>query len=432
MHAADLIIHLIGTLEKEGVSSVYLRNYENLPFDVGNDVDLLIPRGGMHRVTEILKREAKLVGWCFLGCASFSSLAVYFANPATGETLHVDLFDRIAWHFLGYADAALILAKRRWNGLVFIPDDRDVLYINLCARLIYQGVIREKHQKQAAAWLSSEGEAFVAGAFERHLGKNGRSFAADLIRCDWAGSPALSARLRRLAWLRYGGRHPLQTLRGLLAYVWRILAKLVHPPGCFLVFEGADGVGKSTVMQSVVPWCASWCSGRAPYDFHWKPVNLQTGEREKSPGVDPRGKPLRGTAASLVYLMYHLAGFWSGWLIRIYPLLIRGHAVVGDRYSYDLFLDPRRFRLKLPSWLCKVAALAAPRPDLVIGLVAMPELVNARKPELGVEGIAAYQKRWDVLAKGRGWMLTVSADGSVEQVLQRVKCRILLGISESC
>ena len=422
---SSLILHLIRFLETEDIPSVYLRNHEQLPESVGNDVDLLIPRGRSMHVSSILKREARQQGWCFLGAARFGELSLYFANPENAGTLHVDLYDRFCWHGIKYADEAGVMARRQWNGNVFIPDVRDELYLNIGERLIYAGSIREKHQLQAGACLVSKGMDFVTSAFERHLGSHGRDLAGELIHRNWQGSTPLRNRMRRLAFLKHGLPHPLRLLGGILGYGWRILTKMARPPGRFLVFEGADGVGKSTVMEAVIPWCASWCAGRDPYDFHWKPTKLHTGERAKPPSVDPRAKRLRGPAASFVFLLYHLTGFWWGWLVRIYPLLIQSHVVAGDRYSYDMFLDPRRFRLGLPSWLCKLAALAAPGPDCVIGLVASPEVVYARKPELSIEEIRDYQERWRDLARDRKQMLEVSADGSVDEVIQRVKCGIL-------
>ena len=37
----ELVVYLISSLEASGLATVYLRNYENLPHQVGNDVDLL-------------------------------------------------------------------------------------------------------------------------------------------------------------------------------------------------------------------------------------------------------------------------------------------------------------------------------------------------------------------------------------------------------
>ncbi|MEI6177872.1 MAG: hypothetical protein WCS43_13350, partial [Verrucomicrobiota bacterium] len=389
------------------------------------DVDLLIEAGEQGRFAGALKQAAMDEGYDFLGSTPFSSLALYFGNKETGAILHVDLFERICWHFLQYVDAAGVFARKRWTGQVYAPAECDEIYMNSMARLIYSGTIREKHRTKAVEFGNSQGQEAVAESFARHLGAGGCGLARNLIESGWQGSRRLRKCAIRIAMRRYGLANPLRLVGGICGYGWRIARKLVSHPGRLLVFEGADGVGKSTVLEEIIPWCSSWCAGRTPYDFHWKPATVRSGERSAAPSVNPRGKSPRGLLASLFYLAYHVAGFWFGWVFRVYPLLVRSHVVVGDRYSYDIYLDPRRFRLTLPLWVCRMAARAVPQPDLTVALIAPAEIIHARKPELTLEEIASYQDRWSILSRGNERMLTVDAAGTPEEVILRVKQAIL-------
>lgn len=425
MTAGLLVLEMISTLEREGIFSVYLRNYENLPEAVGNDVDLLVPTGSRSAAIRTLMRVAESEGWSYLGSGHFSPVALYFANLETTETLHLDLFDRIEWHFLEFADAAGILARRVWNGKVHIPAAGDEVYLNVATRLIYQGNIREKHRIAVAAFLEHHGDSACDDAFRSHLGPDGIRLAASLAAHDWQGAASTRKQLRSAALKKFGLLRPMGIAEGLTRYGCRIVRKFLKPPGHFLVLEGADGVGKSTILSEILPWCGEWCAGRDTYDFHWKPVRLSTGPKSQAPAVNPRGKAPRSAVVSFCYLVFHLMGFWQGWFLRIYPLLAKSHPVVGDRYSYDLFLDPSRFRLRLPFALCSLAALLAPRPEVTVGLIAPPETIHARKPELELHEIAGYQARWESLSAGRPGMVTVSAEGEPEEVIKRVKRAIL-------
>ena len=425
MDQGKAITAILRKIDGLGIRYVYLRNYEALPLEVGNDVDLLIAAGEQGSFTEALKQAARDERYDFLGSTPFSSLALYFGNKETGEILHVDLFERICWHFLEYVDAAGVFARKRWTGQVFAPAECDEIYMNSMARLIYSGTIREKHRTKAVEFATSQGPEAVAESFARHLGPGGMGLANDLIESGWQGSRQLRKSAIRIAMRRYGLANPLRLVGGICGYGWRIARKLVSHPGRLVVFEGADGVGKSTVLEAIIPWCASWCAGRTPYDFHWKPTTVRSGGRSAAPSVNPRGRSPRGMLASLFYLAYHVAGFWFGWIFRVYPLLVRSHVVVGDRYSYDIYLDPERFRLTLPSWICRLAARWVPQPDLTVALIAPAETVRARKPELSLEEIADYQGRWDKLSRGDDRMLTVDATGTPEEVILRVKQAIL-------
>jgi thymidylate kinase len=219
---------------------------------------------------------------------------------------------------------------------------------------------------------------------------------------------------------------PLALATGIRRYLFRSLAKVLKPPGLFIVFEGADGVGKSTVLEQITPWCAEWCAGREPYRFHWKPEKRVAADATPpATTTDPRGKPLRSVPGSLLFLAYHVLGFWWGWLTRAYPAKTLCRAVVGDRYSYDLYLDPRRFRLNLPPAICRLAVALCPKPDLAIGLVAEPAAIRARKPELSAEDIDLYQQRWARISLGSRRFITVRADGSPEEVTSTIKTAIL-------
>ena len=179
----------------------------------------------------------------------------------------------------------------------------------------------------------------------------------------------------------------------------------------FIAFEGADGVGKSTVMRLLVPMLVEDGGFSGFSFFHWTPVRGGMSE-DAIPGDDPhppRGKPPRGRAASLVFLAWHWLGFAAGYALRVRPALKAGRLVVADRYSYDVPLDPKRFRLDAPRWALRLFVRTLPRPDRAILLHADPAVVRRRKPELEESEIASYQASLLSLGIVRGG---VAADAS--------------------
>ena len=127
--------------------------------------------------------------------------------------------------------------------------------------------------------------------------------------------------------------------------------------------------------------------------FHWKPVksNLSYDAIPGDNPHDPRGKEPRSPLASLVFLAHHWLDFQLGYWRFVRPAIRASRLVVADRYTYDVLLDPKRFRLKLPTWILRLFVRTLPRPDCAILLHAEPAVIRFRKPELTEEEIARYQ-----------------------------------------
>lgn len=191
-----------------------------------------------------------------------------------------------------------------------------------------------------------------------------------------------------------------------------------HTTGHFIAVEGADGVGKSTVLKLLLPKLRETGRYSGVLFFHWKPTkgNLNEGGIPETVPHDPRGSKPRGRLLSFVYLCYHWLSFLVGYFKNVAPALRAGKLVIADRYTYDILLDPHRFRLNLPRWLLCVFVKTLPQPDVVLALIAEPETIVARKHELSIEEIIAYQNQ---LKSGIiPYVLLINADGSPDQVAQ--------------
>jgi len=166
-----------------------------------------------------------------------------------------------------------------------------------------------------------------------------------------------------------------------------------HRRGAFYAIEGADGVGKSTILRLLVPELVRRGGYNGYLFFHWKPIkdNISYDAIPGDNPHDPRGKEPRNPLASLVFLAHHWLDFQFGYWRFVWPAIRVGRLVVADRYTYDVLLDPKRFRLKLPAWILRVFVRTIPRPDRAILLHADPTIIRARKPELTKEEITRFQ-----------------------------------------
>jgi thymidylate kinase len=434
MNPGELVLHLIKDLEYLDIKTVYLRNHENLPESVGNDVDLLISKDNLRKALQRVLETARENGWRVVRQVRFSPISVFLTSDDFKQFLHIDLFDRLEWHSIEYADAGGIMESRRWNGKVYTPDPCDEVFLNVCTRLIYHGKVRDKHRCQTQFLLNQGLQEEIQAAFIRHLGSGiGSALGGVVVGEDWPAAESLKAALRRKVIVRYGLLSPWSALTGICRFLGRSLQRIVQPPGPFIVFEGADGVGKSTVIHGLTHLLKEITGRSDTVLFHWKPTRASTrlaGEAS-GPASDPRAKSPRATILSILFLAYHWLGFWMGYLRYVLPARVKNRAVVGDRYAFEFILDPARLRLQLPKSLARLAAAFSPQPDLVICQIARPQQVIARKLELSEVEIREYQMRLQNLASGSSRFAILNADGDLDEVLARARALILKNVFRS-
>lgn len=166
---------------------------------------------------------------------------------------------------------------------------------------------------------------------------------------------------------------------------WREMRRKVRrvfsPTGLWVVFLGADGSGKSSVIKGVVEGVSP--AFRRTACFHLRPTFLgRRCWRGQAPVTDPHGLPVRGMLASLLKLLFFLCDYGVGYFWKIRSALVRSTLVVFDRYYHDLLVDPKRYCYGGPVWLASLVGKCIPQPDLFILLDAPAEVLQSRKQEV--------------------------------------------------
>ena len=166
-------------------------------------------------------------------------------------------------------------------------------------------------------------------------------------------------------------------LYGRVDEVRRVARRILRPTGLVVGVLGADGSGKTTVVEHLLRELAP--AFRRVRRFHFRP-------RFGTPGgavvSDPHGRPPRGWIASLAKMMLYVVDYWVGWGCLVIPAKVRSTLVVFDRYFHDMLVDPKRYRLPLQFAPTRWLACLAPTPDIWLVLHASAETSIARKAEL--------------------------------------------------
>jgi dTMP kinase len=143
--------------------------------------------------------------------------------------------------------------------------------------------------------------------------------------------------------------------------------------GCFIVFEGGDGNGKSTQAGLLCDWLAETGND---YLRTFEPGDSRAGQQIRSIVLDPSTGELAAKAEALLYAADKAQHVQQ----VVWPALERGQVVVSDRYVDSLLAYQGAGRI-LPA--CDVEAIARWAtgnlvPNLVVLLDGDPAELGAR------------------------------------------------------
>jgi dTMP kinase len=193
--------------------------------------------------------------------------------------------------------------------------------------------------------------------------------------------------------------------------------------GTFIVFEGIDGVGKTTQVNRAVEYLRS-------------KFGVDQVEATKDLGGSLLGEELRkimyekvppkDMAPGVLDLIF-LAGHVQNWKMLVEPWLDEGKVVVSDRWHFSQFAyGPERGWDERVAWLYN--QMKGCWPNLTIFLYGDPRVVLARANARADAGVHQHRKAWndpekqlrigqrylDLYAERSGWW-TIDVDGKDEE-----------------
>jgi thymidylate kinase len=380
---SDLVTAVFQQWRAHRVEFLILRNYEGLPKDTTNDIDVLVLPAEAARAEQMLVDTARQAGYHLHNRAEFVPVSLFFHHPASLQQIQFDLFPGLTWRGFELLPPRALLDRRVERGGFAIPHPAHEAVNNLLTRQIYWGRVKDRYKPIITSGFRSapaEARAQLAGMFGARLANE---LAEGILAERWADVEARTGAMRRQLIRRRLCRQPVATLRSLLRDLKRFAGRLRRPPGLTVVLLGADGSGKSTVAAGLTEALRGTFQPDKSRRVHWKPaVFLRRRRAARPPTTDPHGQPPRGRAASLAALLYHWLEFFIGAWTQFLPVRFRNGLVLIDRYHYDFVVDPRRYRLNVSPAVARALFRLIPAPDLVFLLDAPPAVLQARKTEV--------------------------------------------------
>ena len=428
---ARLVTAIFQTWRRAGVRFAVLRNYQGLPDEIGNDLDLLVDESELKRAETLLIEATGVLGYINHNRAEFSPVSLYLYHETSRDQRHIDLFSTLKWRGFTILSPRAVLDHRVDRGLFAIPHPVHEATLNLLTRLLYNGYVKEAYKTGIVEAFAKEPELARATLAETLGPELARELVANVLAESWPVIETKGAQLRRVLMLRQLTKAPTQTAAALGRDLKRLTKRAARAPGLVVAFIGPDGSGKSSVAEGSMERLQPTFGREKSRYIHWKPSVLRPKQDQGGPPVvDPHGKPPRHPLVSLVYFSFHLLDFVLGSRLHLRPVTFRNGLVMIDRYYYDFFVDRQRYRLDIPEALVELGYYLVERPDLVIYLDAPPEVLQARKQEVPFEETARQRDAYFALVERLPNGHVVDASAPLEKVIDEVEGVVLGYLAE--
>jgi len=429
----EFFTRYLASLKAAGIPALLLRNYDEFPEAIGNDLDLFVPRSELSRATGLFTDLlAGMGGELLMQNRREYVLDLRFVfEGGVSQALHLDLYHgAFTWHGQPYLLPEKLLAGAIEHPSGFtVPRPAHEALNMVFASLLWGGFFKARYQPRIEELLAvplerEEYDRCLAEAF-------GATTRLGFDPCaPTPPAPELArqaAEKMRRALKRTASQYDRLATLGRSARYWLAeIRTVLRPRGLHVAILGPDGSGKSTAIKSLEATFS-----RIFVDthlHHWRPSVLpevgvllrkrapRTGTVEK-----PHEQPPHSPAVSLLRLLYYLADYWLGYGPHILKRKAQSHLVIFDRYAADMWCDPRRYRLKLPTFAIRLLSWFTPRPDFTFVLLADAPTLAQRKGELPDEALETLLDNYRVLANSGPRCIAIDACRSAAEVTEQME-----------
>ena len=181
------------------------------------------------------------------------------------------------------------------------------------------------------------------------------------------------------------------------------LNAFIRPKGRLISVSGPDGVGKTTLINTLSRLVDRRVSIGARL-YHSRPYLIsrlaeflprrRRNEILTARRYEPRISRLKTWLRVAILICDYNFGYW----LKVRPHLARGRLVIFDRYFMDIRVDPQLRGLNLSDRVLGFIDCLIPQPDLHVLLTAAPLTIASRKDDLSAAKAEEQLARYRALA----------------------------------
>lgn len=449
----ELVVAVFDAFDKADLEVVVLRNHAGIADQTEKDIDALVEFSRAQEVLAIIQGCCqRLPGWIVCYDYAFANNFMVTCAPSPNRILDASepTPRAVRFHFCTYVS----ISTSEWS-----------LKLKGWKQRVYAGEVPYRCLKIGSLVMNAPADSWQALLLANQLVKKDKIEYRDALTALSRSLPAglgervsmicRTSKLDRLALVEFN-RNLIECLRSgrgfklsrrlaRMAAMVRLTGKyLTRRNGIIVQFSGPDGAGKSTARENTVAYLQGnlglkvvGLRGLTPLNnvFGAQLTRLQeilrgvpkvSADEKQRHHRDRRPKSqvklTLWKCRRLLGLLFLVAQYYPGFLAaRIRNHL--GQSVVVDTAIHDRFVKAHRPRFP---FLEKAVIPLLPKSDVIFQMVADPDAIVARKPELSAVEITEYYHTMNQIFRGNPSVEHVSSDRGVDVANKSIASRLTI------
>ena len=421
----DIVNDFLAFLSRERVRYCVLGDIpENFPQEVLSDVDIAFDLDSESSIRDVIQRycrenpKAKLISVIRHEHSAFFFVLAFKNKSGAYSFLQIDAcIDYYREGRLLIESKDLILNRTKVHGAdgleFFVPAAAAEFKYYLIKKIEKKNLNESAGKHLTACWQKDmKGCMSILDEYFKEEDSVFISHAAEVGNWDSIAD--------RISTIRKGFHKTTKpTISDRATEFYRLAKRMIKPPGFWIAIFGPDGIGKSTLIDSLNEnfkpafWGVSY--------RHFRPRLDTNIHGDTTVVTDPHAKEARSSLSSAAKMVYYFFDYWIGYIMSIRLLLAKGHFVIFDRYADDIKVDKIRYRYSGPTWLVNWMCKLIPRPDILIVLDAPASLIQSRKSEVTEEETERQMGEYRNIAASYSNAHLVDASGTPDEVFAAVQ-----------
>lgn len=415
-------------LKKDKIDYCILRNAEEVKLGDAHDVDMTVSVDRLEDMERDLFETALDYGWRVHvktgDIKDDTNIKCYHFFRAENQEIsivHFDFFPTFSWNGYVLIDNKTLLEKVDKSTIYHAASPEIEAVTKLFIRLLHNGYIKSKYKRDIYEIFVAKPDS-VCSILRCFLDEKGTEFVQDAV-CKELWTKIEKNREYLVKNIKRNSKKSTIKQKMYLA------KKAMGRAGIMVAFEGTDGSGKSTIINSLPDVLGnSFPEGMMDY-YHWRPGYLKR-ERVSIDGVpvivsEPHAKKPYGKLKSFAKFMFFNLDYILGYWCSIRWKVAKGHLVVFDRYYYDYYLDKLRYRLSISDKTLDLFKRIIPKPDITFLLIGDANVLFERKMEITVEEIQNQIDRLEKHKMSFSNPIEIDVNQSIDKAVYVVSREIL-------